>query len=232
MRNSIFWLVVVSLTVVLAPGALAAGVGLDVYSQHMWRGASLADEVTVQPSAWVPLGAPGLSLGVWGSFAAQNRTAYDQADRLDFIVDFQKSPGPASPLTFRAGFREYTFPNGPDGSKHTEEAYAGVKASLPLVNAELTLYRDFNVIEGTYVQAGFSPPVSPVPGLDLRLDVGVSDYSDEWKWNDVTTSLRLGIPLGPLVEAGPAVGYTYSNGDLYEDNSNFWAGVSVRLFPQ
>lgn len=212
-------------------GANSVTVGLDAFSHYVWRGALLADEVTVQPSAWASVGETNLSVGVWSSFAMQNRSEFEAADRVDLIADYLWSAPLSVPLSARVGFREYTFPNGPDGSKHTEEAYAGVRLSLPMLLASLTVFQDFNVFDGTYARLGLSPFLSPLPALDVRVEYAMARYESSLRFNDFTATARWRFPLVPLVDVGPEAGFSISNLGIYEDNKNWWVGVTARIRP-
>lgn len=219
---------------------LPASAGLDVMTKYVWRGSLLVDKLSVQPNASVAIGASGLRLGVWGSFATQERDTYDQLDRVDLMAEYSRSLGAVwEPLSLTVGFATYTFPNGPDGSQHTEEGYVGFEAALPFVQPSLMVYRDFNEIEGTYVQAGISPPASllsavPIPGLDLQLRAALSDYTDAWSFHDLSATLAFNLPLMGLLQAGPMAGFSYADDSVNPggDNTNWWAGVGVSLGPQ
>ncbi|HEX9639910.1 MAG TPA: TorF family putative porin [Candidatus Krumholzibacteria bacterium] len=228
---------------VLAVGAVSTGaaapipatVGLDIVSQYVWRGWKMTDEVTVQPSASLDLGPSGFSLGLWGSFASQNRDLYDAADELDFSVAYERGLGALwNPVTVGFGYTRHTFPN-LDLDNGSNEAYLRADAALPMLNAGASLAHDFDLLDGNYLEGHVSPPASllsqlPLPGLNLELGLGVSDYDQSWGFQDFKGVLSLNLPLGPWLSAGPMAGFSYSDEALNgpDDKGNWFAGLSIR----
>jgi hypothetical protein len=238
MKKMILWATVVALVATAMPAlaeTLPATFGLRATSQHVWRGAVVADEISVQPFASVDFAGTGFGLDLWSSFAAQSREVWDQSDRVDVTARYHRSLGAVwQPLSFDVGYTEYTFPNLSVGDSHTGEVHLGLAAELPFFSASLTGYRDVNVTERSYIAAGFSPPASflaglPIPGLDLHFNVGFSDATDQWGFNDFSTILNWNLPLAGLVQAGPFVGFSYADDSIDPENTNYWGGVSVSI---
>ncbi len=222
-------------TAIPATAQIPASIGVDVTSKYVYRGFAMVDEITVQPNAQIDLGATGLSLELWGSFASTERTAFEQNDEFDATVRFDKSLGQIwEPLKFAAGFTAHTFPSRDQVATHTEEFFLGASASLPLIDGGLTVYHDVNVIKGTYVQAYISPPAAllqglAVPGLDVKFSAAMSDYVDSFGFHDFRAELAYGIPLLGILEAGPMAGFSYAADAIDPDNTNFWGGIHLKL---
>ena len=85
------------------PAEAEFGVGADVVSRYVWRGALLDDNLSVQPflSYRSEMGAGSIEFGAWGSFAA----AASGANENDLYITY--STGPIT-LTLT----DYYFPNG------------------------------------------------------------------------------------------------------------------------
>jgi len=238
MKKTIVWATLLAQVTMGTPAVaemLPATFGLRLTTQHVWRGAVQADEVSIQPFASVDFAQTGFGLDLWSSFAAQERDIWDQSDRVDITARYTRSLGALwEPLQFDAGYTEYTFPNLSQGDNHTGEVHAGVAADLPFFSASFTAYRDINVTERTYLAAGFSPPASflaglPLPGLDLHFNLGFSDVADTWGFNDFSSTLAWNLPLMGLAQAGPFVGFSYADESIDPENTNWWGGVSVTI---
>jgi hypothetical protein len=59
----------------------------------------------------------------------------------------------------------------------------------------------------------------------------MAKYESSLRFNDLTLVARYRVPLVPLVDAGPEVGFSLSNLGIWEDNKNWWAGVTIRVRP-
>lgn len=235
LRLALVSVLALALAPVSSADTIPASVGLDVVSQYIWRGWQMTDGLTVQPSANIELGTSGFSLGLWGSFASQEREIYEAADELDFSFGYERGLGALwNPVTVGFGYTRHTFPN-LDATDGSNEAYARVDAALPMISAGASLAHDFDLLDGNYLEAHISPPASllaqlPIPGLNLTFGYAVSDYDESWGFHDFRTVLSMSIPAGPWLSVGPMAGYSYSDEALTgpDEQSNWFAGISVR----
>jgi hypothetical protein len=191
-------------------------------SNYVWRGLNLADAVVVQPSLTLGLGESGLALNIWGSAAITDRDVWDFADEVDLTLSYSTALG-SSALTL--SFVEYLYPNGADGAKHSEEVIGVLGFDHSLAPSILAAY-DFGLADAFYLSAGIAPSIAAgEQTIGLGLSAGVSDYSGEFGFNDVTATANMGFAAGSATIT-PFIGFALVNEDLNED-SEFWAGISV-----
>jgi hypothetical protein len=106
---------IVMATVLAASSSIAfagADAGADVVSAYIFRGATVNDEVNIQPTlnGSIDEGAfTGLSIGTWGNF----NTDSSQFDEIDYYAGFALPMG-NSPVTAELTYTEYTFPTSVD----------------------------------------------------------------------------------------------------------------------
>ncbi len=150
-----FW-VCVAMVFALGIGAVHAGeitadvnADVSVLSNYVWRGQNLGEDGVIQPNLSIGF-ANGLSLGVWANYLIDDGRYSDNnmVNEVDYTVDYSFELGPVG---MSAGWIFYDFPR--TGGLNTHELYLG--ASLDIILApSLTVYRDINSIDGTYVNVG------------------------------------------------------------------------------
>jgi hypothetical protein len=229
--RSIFFLLALAL-VLAGPVAearlLPFEVGADWRSDFYWRGMTMTESSVLQPWVSAPLGASGLSVTAWGSFALQDRDVHEQADRIDLTLGWRRGLGVLwKPLYVTAGFTNYWYPH-VDEDGTTQEVYVGAGAALPFVDTSLTAYRDVNVLDATYLRWRFSPPlVNLVPMSRLDVDLAWSDYPGDWGFHDAEARLSVGVSLLGKARLAALVGWVYTPDRIETDNSKFFYGVGV-----
>lgn len=210
---------------------ISVEVGVDALSGYIWRGGILGadDALVLQPSITFGFAESGLSLNIWGSFFAMDRGTTDQADELDFTLDYTASL-PDSPVGISIGYIQYTFPS-LDGTKHSEELYASLGVDNVLAPS-LTVYYDFGAIDDYYAAVAIGPefPLSEAenaPTLGLSASVGFSgdSYGGAAGFNDLTVGASLGFSAGSLSLA-PTLGVTFADEGVNPDTT-IWGGLSI-----
>jgi hypothetical protein len=216
---------------------VSVDLALDGYSGYIWRGGILgSDEKPVlQPSITLGFGESGISFNVWGSAFLSSRNSTEGADELDFTVDYSTTLSEESGVGISLGYIQYTFPNGPSGGKHSEEAYASLSMDNVLAPS-VTVYYDFGLIDDYYATVGVGPSLplgegDDVPTLDLSASVGFSGdgYGGSAGFNDVTVSASIGFAAGQL-SITPTVGVTIPDDGVNPDTT-IWGGISIGFSP-
>lgn len=204
-------------------------VGADFFSQYVSRGEVVMDRAAAQPWASVELTGSGLSLELWSSFAADEREITDAADEINVIASYGGSFVPDGPLGYAIGYVQYAWPNALAEEKHSEEAFAGLSFDH-LVAPALTVYRDFGLVDGTYVEAALAPtfelPHPTVGSVSVSASLGMSDIGQDFGFQDFTLGASLGLSVG-WMSISPAVGWTVGSEAINPDDTAFWSGVSI-----
>ena len=230
-RNIKTWLVALA-TLTISSQAVAAGlsygVSASMYNTYAWRGFVLADTMVMQPNA--DLGFGDFGLNIWGSYAIADRDKYEGADELDFTLSYSPTLQVGGmDMGVSVGFIEYTFMNGGDGAKHSEEAFLGVSLdSLPLAPS-ITAYYDFNLGDGAYISLGVGHSIEIMNGLaaSIAASVGVGNQSGlDMGYNDAGFSLALDYSLAGLT-VSPAVGYSMAREEANADGGALWFGGTL-----
>ena len=215
---------------------ISVDASIDALSGYTWRGGVLGadDKAVLQPSLTVGFGESGVSVNVWGSFFAQNRTALESFDELDFTADYSGTLSEENGIGFSVGYIQYTFPNGGPGAEHSEEVYGSLSFDHAMAPS-VTVYYDFGLIKDFYATAGIGPEFplgdgdnAPVLGIGASIGISGKKYGGSSGFNDVTLSASIGWASGNI-SFTPSVGYSYADDGVNADNSSFWIGVSFGI---
>lgn len=208
------------------PSVAEAQVSTDIsvagVSSYVWRGFTIADAVVIQPSLTLGFGESGLAFNVWGSAAISDRDTYSGADEIDLTLSYSTALGSAS---LDLMFVEYLFVGG-DETTHSEEVIGVLGFDHSLAPSILAAY-DFGLSDAMYLSVGIAPSVMlGEQSLGLGLSAGVSEYSGEFGFNDVTATAGMDFAAGSAT-ISPFIGFTFADEAINADESAFWAGVSV-----
>ncbi|MBN1817078.1 MAG: hypothetical protein JW828_06930 [Sedimentisphaerales bacterium] len=156
---------------------LEFGVGVDYFSKYIWRGQNLQDDGAIQPALSFTYGS--LTGSIWGSLDLTNYADVDgdgsrdnsgEITEVDYSLDYTDSIPGLEGLSYSIGVINYTFPNTPFDD--TTEVYAGLGFDLPL-SPTVTLYRDVDNIDGTYINFGVSHSYDKIAELASDMPVGM-----------------------------------------------------------
>ncbi len=204
---------------------------IAVLNRYVWRGGVLTDGFVVQPSLNVGVG--GLSLGVWGNMDQDDVNARSgEFSELDYSADYTLGVG-----LVEASLGALVYSYTEDGVPGTVELYAGASVGV-LASPSLTLYRDVDEGEGTYVSlgVGHSLPVG-ASSLDLAAAVGWADEThnaynfgvEKGGVTDAGVTLSADLALSPFLTLRPTLGYAaFVAGELRDaapEPGNFIFGV-------
>lgn len=239
----------VVLTVSVAPSAeekAAFSLTSDFYSKYVWRGHNLVDDWVWQPSVGISKGP--WSAGVWGNLDLTNENSQaGEFTEYDFYGSY--SLPLADNLSLSVGYIYYRFP----GAGSTQEVYSGLSLDT-FLSPSLTVYYDFDDINGTYVSAGIGHTIEKIAELSESVPVGlalscavgwgdsnynegywadtVGDPLDKSALNDLSLKIAFPFTLGKWTVT-PSLNYVMildsdiRNGLPSGDRDLFWTGVGL-----
>lgn len=203
-------LLILMISVLANPGHAADWTAeMSVKSGYSWRGLEINDGAVLQPA--VSVSSNGWWMEVWGNMDLTD--ANDDQYHLNEIDLTLAHDWEFERYTVSAGAIWYTYPGSDDAG--TTELFAGIFLDVPLQPA-LTLYRDVDEIEGTYLEFSLSHAF-PLPGdrftegllVTGMVGYGSSDFKNGYFMfgrPDTTPTLSHGNPGHQQVRSGPSSG--------------------------
>jgi len=204
-------------------------------SNYTWRGLLLTDGAVLQPSATI--GIAGFSVNFWGNLDLSDVNGTENKfNEIDFTGSYSMDLDLA---TVEAGVIYYTFPNTDFDS--TFEIFAGLSFNLPF-NPSVTVYQDFDLVEGTYVSAGISQnfledQYSQYISVFATLGWGTAEHNAFYYGVDVSgfTDFQVGssvvIAVSDSLFITPAIMWTTFVSedirDLFEESSHYTSAVTA-----
>ncbi|MBN2331658.1 MAG: MipA/OmpV family protein [Deltaproteobacteria bacterium] len=223
-------------------------------SKYIWRGLEVNEEFVLQPSLTAGYG--GFSFNIWGNMDltsfGEDECVYTsgcddrsgQFTEIDLTMDYTHS---WDAFTLGVGIIAYEFPNW-EASEDTHEFYVSGAVDT-LLQPSLTIYYDFDEVEGLYASFGIghSFAINEKLALDLSASVGYADgdYNeayfgvDDSGFVDLSVGVSLAIPVGDMVTITPMLSYTsLINSDLRDaveageccnNEDNFYGGIAIAV---
>lgn len=215
---------------------LSVSTGVDVTSQYVFRGVSLADDA-IQPYAELSLG--NFTIGGWASTGIGANSIF-AGDEFDLYVGY--SVPLDSSISLDLGATYYHYPQGgdffetKDGGAGTYEVSASVGFGEVPFSPSVTAYYDLTLeaftLEGG---AGHSVEIGEAQSLDLGLTVGLVDgdgFSYEWATASAAVSHAFSDDVSGYIGANFALNSEDAldfdstlNGD--PKGSMFWLGTGI-----
>jgi hypothetical protein len=193
----------------------------EIVSSWIWRGWVLQDGAAVQPANGFEVG--NFTVSSWFNLAAAERAITEH----DLTVEYGRDAGR---LRLTAGWVNYFFAEA-ESDKVTQEVYAGVAFDSPLSPA-LTVFRDVQAGNGTYIVGSVSHDVSLAGGVRLTagLSLGYNDHLwiDGSSFSDAAVSLAVAVPRAGALSITPRVTWSRSLNDSYFQSKVAW-GVTVGI---
>jgi len=203
---------------------LTAGASVSAVSAYVWRGFTLVDEPSYQPTAWAAMG--NLTVSSWFSLSAPAE-AQGSVDEHDLSIDYTRSVGA---VRLSVGYINYFFPTAETG-RFSDEFYAGI-ARPGLLNPFVKVFADVHQGSGTYVSGGVSHSVA-VASVSLTPTLALGYNHQQWVEGSGFSDLNVGVqaawtsPGGRLAVA-PFVNYSRSfNAEWFP--SKAYGGVTVTV---
>ncbi|HOF65887.1 MAG TPA: hypothetical protein PLX54_02245 [Candidatus Fermentibacter daniensis] len=240
-------LIVSALFLQASAGILPFSVTADVTwnSKYVWRGLPCDEESVLQPSLFLSL--TGLTAGVWGNVEMTDvNELTEEDDRMGVFTEIDYYLGYEIDLLLAGvgiGVGYYDYPN--TEVESSAELYLTGYAKVPF-SPTVTIYQGIKESEGMYVSVSGSqdlcsmslaPAISMTPALTANLGWGNKVHNnynfgvDKPAMTDLTLGLAAPVGIGPVVKLTPALHYSMMLDEeikeLYEDDTNFWGGVSL-----
>jgi opacity protein-like surface antigen len=223
-------------------GEVKADINADVsiLTDYVWRGQNYGKGGVIQPNLSIGF-ANGLSLGFWANYD-MDEDRYSSShlvNEIDYTLDYSFNAGPCG---FSVGYIFYDFPR---HGGNTEEVYGGVSLDT-LLTPTLTLYRDVDSIDGTYISFGVSHDLElndqTTLSLSGSLGWGNQAYHEGYfgvkqsSLSDYNLSAGLSYALTDKITVTPTLSYSgFADNDIgdaaeagfYEDDTNLYGGINV-----
>jgi uncharacterized protein (TIGR02001 family) len=187
-----------------------AQVAVDVVTAYVFRGATINDEVNVQPGFDTTAFGGAVSVGTWANL----NTDTSQFDEIDYFFGVPLPLGEESPVTAEIGYTEYTYPGAE--AKADREPYL----SLGFGDASLLVAYgiDGAVNNSLYLELGYGMTLDLAEnlGLDLGAALGYVDPDEgDSGFSHLTLTAGTSIAI-PETDNALSVGVTY----IYETDDS------------
>ncbi len=215
-------------------GPLTVETTVGVYTDYMWRGFNLYDDMSLQPSIDVSYDTGSIgTLGVNGWM----HISMDQDEEQNEFTEYDLTPYwemSFDKLTVSAGFLFYFYPNEDEENiPDTSEVFASISYDT-LLSPTLKFYHDYDEFNYQYYELGLSHTFEIAElgeGFNLTpsIAIGFADsaedvYADDSGLVQITYGISMEAPLGNMTVT-PGVYYTQEDDDALEDE--WWGGFSL-----
>jgi len=210
--------------------------------KYVWRGIVVAEDPVFEPS--VEVGAGDLTLNIWTNLDTTDVNDFrGQANEIDYTLDY--TVGAWEWLTASVGAIHYAFPQA--HAFDTTEAYLALGADVP-TSPTLTVYRDLDEHDGTYITLGFGHTFgdvwTPSPEMAMSVDLAAQFawgsrkhnafyYGSGTGWADASVTVALPFAVGNHVTITPYASQVWILDDGMRSalarGDAFWAGLSVTV---
>lgn len=231
-RNALMGLgltVAVAGTAPVSAQEVSGSVGADVASAYIFRGATVNDEVNVQP--YIEAGVGSFTFGTWANL----NTDSEQFDEIDYYVSYDVPLPEDSGLGLSLGYTEYTYPTSVDALGAGTEADREVSVSLsadtflaPYAMVAIGLEGPF-LDEGLYVEVGIGHEVEVSDGVTLSAGASLGyEGGDNYAENGLSHALlSAGASYGP---ASVSLNYVVeTDDDVLVVDEDFFVTVGVGI---
>jgi len=228
----------------------SASVSAAFFGNYIWRGQLINDEPVFQPNATISY--DGFAASLWGNL---DLTDYNESGgeftEYDWTLSYTGNLPWFDIVSYTAGLVYYEFP---DSALNTIEVF-GILGLNTVLNPAISIYRDVDEYDGTYLSFGLSHSIEKIfelasetaVGLTLSGSIGWGNNSynkaywsglDENAFNDLTVIVSFPIAIGSWV-ISPCVNYvmlldsdirradTYAVSDSTDDSEYFFAGLTI-----
>jgi hypothetical protein len=225
--------------------SFSANASVALFSKYVWRGQLINDESVFQPN--ITMGYADFSASLWGNF---DLTDYHDTSRVFNEYDWTLSYAGYCPFSdimqYSIGAIYYDFPR----SANTTEIFGTLGLNISL-NPIISLYRDLDEYEGTYMSFALSHSEEKLFGLDSNIPVGMTltgslgwgnkTYNKEYwgrldksAFNDLTLTAAFPIAIGTWIISPCANYVTLLDSDVRDaetysedDNDFFFVGLTL-----
>ncbi len=196
-----------SAAVTAAVLSASAEVSVDVVSAYIFRGATINDEVNVQPGFGTEAFGGAVNVGTWANF----NTDTSDFDEIDYFFGIPLPLGEDSPVSVEVGYTEYTYPTA--GIEADREPYISFGTSAAGVDLSLGLFYgiDGGIKDTLYAELGAETGMDVAENVALGVSAKLG-YVDPDEGKDGFSHLTLGASLGltiPEIEKEVSLGVAY-----------------------
>src|SRR3989338_609606 len=190
-----------------------AQVVLDANSEYVLRAIPISNKPVLQPLLAVNRGSlTGLIFGV----IDPNK---QNANEIDLSLDYTRQ------LSERVNLSTgYTYTDFHDIKERTQEVYAGISLST-MLNPSIFLYRDFDLVNGTYGEASVSKVLR---GLKTILSLGYNDryFRENSGISHLSTSINLPLRIGKKTGIAGRLSYVRALNREFKNHFTYGLGVN------
>lgn len=209
---------------------------VSVFTDYMWRGFNLYDDMSLQPSvtaSYVTENMGTFSLNGW------MHVSMDQDEEQNEFTEYDLTPGyeiSFDKLTLGAGFIFYFYEDeDKETLPETSEVYATVSYDT-ILSPTFSFYHDYDEFNYEYYELGFSHTFDGADtgmgdGFNITpsIAIGFGDsaedvYADDSGIVQITYGISMDAPLGDMTVT-PGIYYTQAEDDALEDE--WWGGFTL-----
>jgi hypothetical protein len=210
--------------------------GVDVVSAYIFRGATVNDNVNVQPH--LEGSAYGLTAGSWVNF----NTDSSDVDEVDLYGSYALPLGDKSPIGVSLGYTEYTYPN--STTESTAADGTTTVSALPsdrevnvafsadtLLSPSLTVYRGVggSLNNSWYVEGSLSHEVALNDDVSVNAGATVG-YLDPDQGNSGFSHVQLTLGTSLLKYFSASINYVIqTDKSVLEVNKDVWGSISASV---
>jgi hypothetical protein len=202
----------------------------DAWTGYWYRGTTVTDRLTVQPSGALCFESAGIEVGFWSSYALDDRDRLGSADEIDLILNYTKPFAWAGQTgSIGVGYTEYFFTASGGSSSRTGEVTmcAAIEGFLA---PSITAFYDVDLYDETYVEAMIEPEIALAstdgPAIVLTARVGAGKYGEPFGLRSTEFSSGLRFQTGSM-SLTPRVGYGYAPAGPEKGTNLFFGGFSI-----
>jgi len=218
-----------------APGQVTFNAGAGLISKYIWRGVNLNDDFVIQPDLAVHYGQ--ITGAVWASFDTTDEAnnADNQFTEMRYILQYGTV---VNEFDVVGGFVFYDYPN--TSKQETQELFAAVKFSKVMFTPTVSLWYDFDEVEGMWGSLSacyIESTENVIWRLDASIGMGSEDFNRHYfgvsdgGFTDITLGISSDFMVYDRIMVTPFVDWTLLiDGDIKdtaEDDSIFYGGVRI-----
>jgi len=186
----------------------SASVGF--FSNYVWRGIQVHEDVAVQPTVGITYG--GFGANLWADYNTDTNEHVETDLTLNYAFSVDK-------LSLDAGYIYYAL----DGADDTQELYIAASYDV-LLSPSFTIYWDFDEGDGGFITASIGHDVELVKDIALSIGASVSyNLDNEYSHGDFSDfyngeiSASVSIPVWKAISIEPMIAYSFPLSNDAED---------------
>lgn len=222
----------------LAPNGWADGplevseVGFDCNTSYVSRGAIVAEQAAVQPTASLAVTNTPLAIDLWGSYVPSDRATSSEVDEFDVTMSAGLDRAIAGQsFAISGGVTRYHFPGAPAGARVSHELACSCEHQSALAPS-VSYFYDFDLLNASYLQCSCCPELalnsSGTMSVCLSPAIAFGDLGQPFGFQDASLALSTGFEFGGL-SLSPSIGYSYGSAAQNSDHHGVWSGLGVRF---